>query len=708
MFKDLPEKYYLAHAQEIFDFVGDHCAHLLSASEHRYLDSYRELEQDAQCLLIRLLSRKPRFIHIDSLRYSEIKDLAAAIQQTKALGFTSHVTDEDWSIFLANLTKQQLLDCLAAERVSAKPSNPKARLLELAQRHCVAAEQPQLRRQFVVRRQQAAVDYILFLYFGDLRNRLQKFAMRDLGVLRTRKNNTTPTPRFNTRAEALSAFKFQQLQRDFKAQPSQARDTAADYLLSTTAVGPSARQLKHKLLVDVGAQFSGEQPHRAIELWKSSEEPIATEKWVREAYAHQDKNVLKEELEQLRQQTLPPATQLFIDDFYTRKYQGKRTSIYTDLLRESPNQLSIDEVYTENVEQGVIEHYRRQGIRAYFTENKLWRALFAFTFWSLLFGRNRPAVNEFDTLPLSLRHGNFYQENQSAIEQSLDILDKPAEAIAQFTRLAAKHYGSPTGLFRWNSNLLDVLRPCIELSPTGCLAKVLREMAMNFKHCKDGYPDLMLIEDEHMRFEEVKAPGDSLRPNQLVSINRLREAGINVAISQVTWAVDPEQTYAVVDIETTGGRKSGNAITEIAVVKVRGKKVVGQWSSLINPKRRIPPHITHLTGISNEMVASAPLFAEIADALDAQLSDTIFVAHNVGFDYGFIKAAYESLGRRFRQPKLCTVRQARKAFPSLKSYSLGNLCEHFDIDLHNHHRALSDARATADLLVLIQEGAASK
>ena len=103
------------------------------------------------------------------------------------------------------------------------------------------------------------------------------------------------------------------------------------------------------------------------------------------------------------------------------------------------------------------------------------------------------------------------------------------------------------------------------------------------------------------------------------------------------------------------------------------------------------------------MVANAPVFAEIAEELKSQLHNCIFVAHNVGFDYGFIKAAYEALGQSFKKPKFCTVQNSRKTFPGLKSYSLSALTEHFDIDLIGHHRALSDATATAHLLRLLQE-----
>jgi DNA polymerase-3 subunit epsilon len=136
---------------------------------------------------------------------------------------------------------------------------------------------------------------------------------------------------------------------------------------------------------------------------------------------------------------------------------------------------------------------------------------------------------------------------------------------------------------------------------------------------------------------------------------------------------------------------------------MRRGEVVDRWQSLINPERSIPRFITELTGISNEMVADAPVFAEIADSFQEFMGEAIFVAHNVRFDHGFLAAEYERLERRFRYPQLCTCQSMRSLFKGLPSYSLGKLCRHFDIPLESHHRALCDAEAAAGLLVLINE-----
>ncbi|HMG15175.1 MAG TPA: 3'-5' exonuclease, partial [Saprospiraceae bacterium] len=136
-------------------------------------------------------------------------------------------------------------------------------------------------------------------------------------------------------------------------------------------------------------------------------------------------------------------------------------------------------------------------------------------------------------------------------------------------------------------------------------------------------------------------------------------------------------TYAVIDIETTGGRADRDRITEIAIVLTDGENILDSFESLVNPETVIPYEITRLTGIDNEMVSDAPKFYEIAKKVVEMTENTVFVAHNVRFDYGFIKEEYHRLGYSYSRKKLCTVVLSRKAFPGLRSYSLGNLITHF-------------------------------
>jgi DNA polymerase-3 subunit epsilon len=152
--------------------------------------------------------------------------------------------------------------------------------------------------------------------------------------------------------------------------------------------------------------------------------------------------------------------------------------------------------------------------------------------------------------------------------------------------------------------------------------------------------------------------------------------------------------YSIVDIETTG---HSSKITEIAIFIFDGQKVVDQYTTLVNPECYIPPFITNLTGITNAMVSNAPKFYEIAKKVSELLKDTIFVAHNVNFDYNIIQKEFKELGASFKLKKLCTVRLSRKLIPELKSYSLGALCATQNIEIKDRHRAKGDAEATTIL-----------
>ena len=155
--------------------------------------------------------------------------------------------------------------------------------------------------------------------------------------------------------------------------------------------------------------------------------------------------------------------------------------------------------------------------------------------------------------------------------------------------------------------------------------------------------------------------------------------------------------YAIVDIETTGGSATRSRITEIAIYLHDGSKVVDEFQTLINPCREIPYNITKLTGITDDMVADAPQFFDVAAKIESFTKDCVFVAHNVNFDYGFIRAEFERIGLTYRRKKLCTVRLSRKLLPGKFSYSLGKLCASENIVLNDRHRAAGDAKATAIL-----------
>lgn len=161
--------------------------------------------------------------------------------------------------------------------------------------------------------------------------------------------------------------------------------------------------------------------------------------------------------------------------------------------------------------------------------------------------------------------------------------------------------------------------------------------------------------------------------------------------------------YAVVDIEATGGNHIKGRIIEIAIILFDGDKVIREYSTLVNPETKIDWYVTKLTGITNKMVADAPLFKEVAAKIVDLTEGNIFVAHDVDFDYKFLKTELQQAGFDIDEPKVCTIKLSEKHLPNANSYSLGKLCDELGIPIAKEvrHRAAGDAIATAKLLGLL-------
>ncbi len=159
--------------------------------------------------------------------------------------------------------------------------------------------------------------------------------------------------------------------------------------------------------------------------------------------------------------------------------------------------------------------------------------------------------------------------------------------------------------------------------------------------------------------------------------------------------------YAIVDIETTGGKFNEEGITEIAIYRYDGHEIVDQFVSLVNPERPIQAFVVSLTGINNNMLRQAPKFYEVAKRIVEITQDAVLVAHNAQFDYRILRTEFDRLGYDFERKSLCTVELSKKLLPGHASYSLGKLVRALGIPLSDRHRAQGDAQATVKLFQLL-------
>lgn len=159
--------------------------------------------------------------------------------------------------------------------------------------------------------------------------------------------------------------------------------------------------------------------------------------------------------------------------------------------------------------------------------------------------------------------------------------------------------------------------------------------------------------------------------------------------------------YAILDLESTGGKFNEEGITEIAIYKFDGQKVVDQFSCLVNPERKIQPFVVGLTGINNDMLRHAPKFYEVAKRVVEITEDCVIVAHNAKFDYRLLRTEFRRLGFDYQRKTLCTVELSKKLIPDMPSYSLGKLVRKLGIPITDRHRAIGDAQATVKLFRLL-------
>ena len=161
--------------------------------------------------------------------------------------------------------------------------------------------------------------------------------------------------------------------------------------------------------------------------------------------------------------------------------------------------------------------------------------------------------------------------------------------------------------------------------------------------------------------------------------------------------MDAADTLAFVDLETTGGNAAFDRITEIGIVRVENGVLLEEWSSLVNPECPIPPYIEDFTGISSEMVAGAPRFADLAATVLEKLRGALFIAHNARFDHAFLRSEFRKAGVSYAPRALCTVKLSRRLFPEHARHNLDSVMERHGLTCSSRHRALGDARVLYDL-----------
>ena len=618
----LPTYYYLDHFSEMLSFVESTYREVLGDPHRAFIQEFRSLTADEQCLLVRMINRRGYVFNPSRLKYDEIRDASAALSGLRTGGFLRALQEQDYAAWLSILRKDDLI-ALAREAgcEEFRQSWNKPRLLDhVVSRICFedAAMHGQA-TQFVALTKTEPLAFLLYLYFGKTHEDLKTFALRDLGIIRV--NDAAQfKARFEDAGEARACFYYSQLIDRLDVPALAVMSAAAEDLLNGPIDGGDyARALRDRAACSIGQFYERQKDtQRAIDIYRLAPSPDCNERLVRLLYAAGDRDEAKSIVEGMIDDPGSDDEYTFAADFYARKFEGRRVGACTELLRQA-REVIVDENHRGNPEAGVAGVLRREQSKVYFTENLLWHNLFGLLFWKELFESGQ-LHSGFDWVPHCLKDRSFARLFQTEIATKLASVRQGA-GLPLILKSIAAYWERPNGIFSWDTIDVDALRDLLTIGNSGAAASILELMTRDFRAMRDGFPDLMLVQDNAVRFVEVKAQGDVIRRNQLTRLRQLQAAGFESQIIRADYRFDPEQIYVVVDIETTGGWAASDRVIEIGAVRIRNHEVIDHWHSLINPQRSIPASITQLTGITNAMVKDAPAFCDVADQFLAFMED---------------------------------------------------------------------------------------
>ena len=161
--------------------------------------------------------------------------------------------------------------------------------------------------------------------------------------------------------------------------------------------------------------------------------------------------------------------------------------------------------------------------------------------------------------------------------------------------------------------------------------------------------------------------------------------------------------FAIIDTETSGGKYNEEKIIEIGILVFDGKNITKTFQTLINPQKKVDYFVQKLTGITDKELKNCKIFKDHAIEIKKLLKDKVIVGHNVNYDYRILKNEFKNIGIVLKADTLCTIEMSKEIFPNLESYKLKKICEYFNIEINNHHRAFDDAKATTELFKIIRD-----
>ena len=678
----LPENYYVDHFNELLAEIENlHSAELLPF-HISFIERYKSLSLNAQKLLVRLCNNKHFTLTSTELqKYRKDCDVEKAIAELSLTKlFQILKTDEEAApLLLKHFQNHFQIDYTKASE-NLNSAIVQHLLVQRKKSDPLIWENPTL----YLFSFKLDVQFFEYLYFGNRHESMKLMALRDLKNISARSESGRLLTVYDWHLAAV-----RNLLRTHDVDLTNLREFLKIFAFPFPFETQSESVEKTLKLIWTDITDLKIEVSPLIWLFRVESLFIPVCKFLKRIKS----SLLKEAAEQMIEIATSPQVSDYLETHFLvskKKYQTEES-----LLQKNAEKVFLSHGLSDAPEKALRDYLTEKGTVTFYTENRIWNTLFGLVFWDALFTLD-PVTSFYRHQSLDKK---FYTKNQKQVDDILESLKTKEDLRKHVLKKFTLFFDKPQRLFKWNGEELKQLLALIEKSPEGALHNLLSKMVKDFRSYSSSFPDLMCISEDKISFIEVKSEGDKLNPGQYNRLQELIQLGFEAKVINIQWSKDTRKIYSVVDIETTGSLRGKTKITEFAAIKIQDGKIIGTYQTLINPKVKIPSFISRLTGINDAMVRKAPLFADVSDKIRDFLKDSIFVAHNVGFDYRFVQKEFNSLDQDFVQHKACTIALGRKKFKGLDSYSLKNMTDYLGIGLNNHHRAFCDALAASEILV---------
>ena len=549
---DLASGYYWDHFQYVLRYVEKHYSEIISEEESLFLQSYHDLSLPAQCLYLRLCSRRSNWFRTNKLQYQEIPDVEMACRALEKVGFLQFlnpVSTCSASTLLAIFTRKECGELASAfsKDMRIPTAFSKADTVEFLSSHFSQEELFEVlldRFGHVVQPLETdRFEFIQFLFFGSTSRDMTDFVVRDLGLRQFMEvAEEDLIPFFSTRLEAIQKWKISRWRLALRNLPSDesldelAMDWEAEIWPMADALNDKSLGAFERSLFELARRYERRaQIDSALKLYERSLMPESLERRVR---LLQKAGRKTEALDWARvglEISLNPKEIHFFEDFVAK--QGAKMAIkkVTKTLKAA-EKVYISQEYQGNVEVGVIHYFQKQGFEAHFTENSLWKNLIGLLAWDLIFDLSKQSFHHpFQYAPTSFHSEEFSVESLAEFSKLLDMLDDTDSCLAHLKKVSEMHQGIMNPYVDWFSFDLSVLAALVKYVSSESLKQVCLHFWKNASTHAKGFPDLFIYRGLEYAFIEVKSPNDHLSAIQHDWHQFFREQRIEIKLLRVIW-----------------------------------------------------------------------------------------------------------------------------------------------------------------------------